>query len=106
MRAPLDQYGALAFEDDRPVMLGSPMLEAHDAGVVAIGVTFFEHFTVSVERIAVKDRRGEADSRQAELGERIFAGVLRRQSNTHRAGDQPEDQTLAELRRAHAMLVV
>jgi len=38
MRAALDQHGALAFKDDRPVMLGAPMLEAHDAGVVAIGV--------------------------------------------------------------------
>src|SRR5271167_3134567 len=105
MRSPLDQHRALALEDDRPVMLGAPMLEAHDAGVVAIGVALLEHFAVGVQRVAVKNRRGEPDARQTELGQRIFARVLRRQPDANRAGDQPEDQPLAELRRAHAMLV-
>ena len=104
--ATLDQHRALAFEDDRPVLLGAPMLEAHDAGVGAIGVALLEHFGIGVERVAVKNRRGEPDSGQPQLGERIFAGVLRRQPDAHRAGDQPEDEALAELRRAHAMLVV
>ena len=45
-------------------------------------------------------------SGEAEFGERVFAGILRRQPDADRAGHEAEDEALAELRRAHAMLVV
>src|SRR5579862_9436646 len=106
MRPALDQHSALALEDDRPVVLGAPMLEAHDAGVVAISVALFEHLRVGVERVAMKYGRRESDSREAHLGERILARVLRRQPDAYRAGHEAEDEPLAELRRTHAMLVV
>src|SRR5271170_7215689 len=106
MAAALDQHRALAFENYACVLLGPPMPKAHDSRVVAIGVAGFEHLAVCVQRVAVKDRRGEADFIQRQLGERVLARILHSQTDTDRAGDEPEDQPPPEVRTRHPMFVV
>jgi hypothetical protein len=104
--APLDEHLALALEDDRAVVLRAPVLEADDARVLALGAPQLEHLGEGADRVAVEDRRTEAELVEAELGERVLGRVLGREPDHDRAGDEAEDDALAERRLARVVLVV
>src|SRR5712691_1422532 len=103
--APLDQHRALALEDLLVVLVHAVVAEAHDAGVGLLGVSLLQHLGVAVERVAVMDRRLQADLVEPELHQRVLGGVFGGQSDAHRDGDAAEAQALAPRARLHQVLV-
>ena len=67
------------------------MVEADDAGVVAfVGGPALEHLGVRVQRVTDVDRTAEPQPTARQLGERLLGGVLARQTEHDRGGDEPE----------------
>src|SRR5207249_9451636 len=93
---PLEEDLALALEDDRPVVLHAPVPEADDARIVAVGVTLRDHLAVGREGVTVEHRGADAEPVEAQLRDRVLRGVLRREADHDRAGDEAEDEPLPE----------
>src|SRR5712692_3316798 len=106
MAAAFHQHGALALEDDGPVLLGAPVFETHDAGILTISVALFEHLAVGVDGVAVENRRAKTNSVEREFGQRILRGVLRGQPDAYGTGNEAEYQALPEGRLLHAIFIV
>ena len=106
MRSSFEQDLALAFEHQCLVLLQAPVLEAHDARVLSIGVSYFEHLAVRRQAVTEKDRRGEPEPIETELGDRVLRGVLGGETDDDRPGDQAEHQPLSPGAVLHFVFVV
>src|SRR6185437_16864101 len=73
--APLDQHPALALEDVLVALVHAVVLEAHDAGILAIRIARLHDLAEAVQRVAVIERALQPDLVHAELGERVLGGV-------------------------------
>src|SRR5882757_3949221 len=103
--AALDQHPALALEDMLVVLIHAVVLEAHDASVGLVGIGLLQHLGIAIERVAVVDRRLQADLVQPQLHQRVLGRVLGGEADAHRDGDAAEAQPLAPRARLHQVLV-
>src|SRR5882757_10148142 len=81
--AALDQHPALTLEDMLVVLIHAVVLEAHDASVGLVGIGLLQHLGIAIERVAVVDRRLQADLVQPQLHKRVLGRVLGGKANAH-----------------------